>query len=193
MRCRNQRRPQIQRNTASSSPCPVWPGGSLCAFCGEWVASVHLQAIFEAVWTVCGRSPAVGKKYLRAITPSTIDGVPPLHQIVGNISTRRRITRKSVDCRERREETPARTEGQICATFRRLTRNERRSRIKNRRQARRPVRSLLPAVRTVTGVFGEFQGGVEIAEVIPLLRSSPPESLLSQEKSRGHAPKDMLS
>ena len=30
------------------------------------------------------------------MTPPTTDGVPPLHQIVGNISTRRRITRKSM-------------------------------------------------------------------------------------------------
>ena len=56
----------------------------------------------------------------------------------------------------------------------------------------RPVRSLLPAVRAVTGVFGAFQSGVKIEGVIWLLRSSPPENLLSQEKSRGHAPKDML-
>ena len=121
------------------------------------------------------------------MTPPAIDGVPPLHQIVRNISTRRRITRKSVDCQEQREATLTRTEGQICATFRRLTRDEKKSRIKNRRQARRPVRSLLPAVRAVTGVFREFQSGVKIAEVISLLRSSSPRAY-SHKKIMGVMP-----
>ena len=104
--------------------------------------------------------------------PPTINGAPPLHQMVGNISTRRMITRKSVGCREQREETPARTVGQISATFRRLARDEKESRIKNRRQACRPVRSLLPAVRAVTGAFRAFQSGVKIEGMISLLRSS---------------------
>ena len=77
------------------------------------MASVHLQASSKAAWAFCGRSPAAAEKSLGAMILPTIDGVPPLHQIVGNISTRRRITKKSVDFRERREETSARTEGQI--------------------------------------------------------------------------------
>ena len=112
----------------------------------------------------------------------TIDGVPSLHQIVGNISTRRRITKKSVDCREQREETSARTEGQIYATFRRLTRDERSSRIKNRRQVWRSVRSLLPAVRAVTGIFGAFQSGVKIEGVLSLLRSLSPRAYSYRKK-----------
>ena len=112
----------------------------------------------------------------------TIDGVPSLHQIVGNISTRRRITKKSVDCREQREETSARTEGQIYATFRRLARDEKKSRIKNRRQVWRSVRSLLPAVRAVTGVFRAFQSGVKIERVISLLRSLSPNAYTHKKK-----------
>lgn len=109
-------------------------------------------------------------------------GVPSLLQIVWNISTKRRLTRKSVDCREWREETSARTAGQIYATFRRLTRDERSSRIKNRRRARRPVRSLLPAVRAVTGVFREFQSGVKIGGVLSLLRSLSPRAYSYKKK-----------
>ena len=159
-----------------------WTCKPLCALGGGWVVSVHLQSNFKAAWAVCGRKPATGEKYSRAITPPTTDGVFPLHQIGGNISTRRRITRKSVDCREQREETPARTEGQICTTLRRLTRDERGSRIKNRRQEWRSVRSLLPAVRAVTGVFGAFQSGVKIAGVISLLRSPSPRAYSRKKK-----------
>ena len=60
------------------------------------MASVHLQASSKAAWAFCGRSPAAAEKSLGAMILPTIDGVPPLHQIVGNISTRRRITRKSL-------------------------------------------------------------------------------------------------
>ena len=85
-------------------------------------------------------------------------------------------------CREQREQTPARAVGRIWAGFRRLTRDEKESRIKNRRQVWRSVRSLLPAVRAVTGVFGEFQSGVKIRGVIWLLRSSSPRAYSNKKK-----------
>ena len=60
--------------------------------------------------------------------------------------------------------------------------DERTSGIKNRRQVWRSVQSLLPAVRAVTGVFGEFQSGVKIEGVIPLLRSSSPIAYSHKKK-----------
>ena len=90
-------------------------------------------------------------------------------------------------CCEWRKWTSTRAVMRIWAGFRRLTRDEKKSRIKNRRQARRPVRSLLPAVRAVTGVFREFQSGVKIAEVISLLRSSSPRAY-SHKKIMGVMP-----
>ena len=62
--------------------------------------------------------------------------------------------------------------GRIWADFEVACEDENRSRIKNRRQVRRSVRSLLPAVRAVTGRFREFQSGVKIEGVISHLRSS---------------------
>ena len=41
---------------------------------------------------------------------------------------------------------------------------------------RRPVRSLLPAVRAVTGDFGEFQSGVKNRRLLSLLRSLSPKA-----------------
>ena len=66
--------------------------------------------------------------------------------------------------------------------------DESRSGIKNRRQVWHPVRSLLPAVRAVTGVFGAFQSGVKIERVISLLRSSPPRAY-SRKKKVGVMPR----
>ena len=60
--------------------------------------------------------------------------------------------------------------------------DESRSRINNRCHARRPVRSLLPAVRAVTGVFGEFQSGVKIEGMISLLRSPSPRAYPHKKK-----------
>ena len=60
--------------------------------------------------------------------------------------------------------------------------DESRSRINTRRQARRPVRSLLPAVRAVTGFFGEFQSGVKIEGVLSLLRSLSPKAYTHKKK-----------
>ena len=54
--------------------------------------------------------------------------------------------------------------------------------IKNRRQVWRSVRLLLPAVRAVTGVFGEFQSGVKIEGVISLLRSLSPRAYSRKKK-----------
>ena len=148
------------------------------------------------------------------MTPPTTDGVSPLHQIVGNISKRRRITRESHAvrlsppksrnwirratpalfarvsrcaglCQEQRGQTPAGLFRQIWAGFQRLTGDEKESRIKNRRQVWRSVRSLLPAVRAVTGVFGEFQSGVKIEGVISLLRSSSPRAYSRKKKVGG--------
>ena len=62
--------------------------------------------------------------------------------------------------------------GRIWADFEVACEDENRSRIKNRRQVRRSVRSLLPAVRAVAGRFREFQSGVKIEGVISHLRSS---------------------
>ena len=76
----------------------------------------------------------------------------------------------------------------IWAGFRELTEDERTSRINNRRQVWRSVRSLLPAVRAVTGVFGAFQSGVKIERVISLLRSSPPRAY-SRKKKVGVMPR----
>ena len=67
---------------------------------------------------------------------------------------------------------PARVLRWLSGAFCDSSEDESRSGIKNRRQARRPVRSHLPAVRAVTGVFGAFQSGVKIEGVISLLRSS---------------------
>lgn len=67
----------------------------MCALGVRWVPSVHLQATPKAAWAICGRKSAA-EKFPRTMTPPTTDGVSPLHQIVGNISTRRRITRKSL-------------------------------------------------------------------------------------------------
>ena len=66
--------------------------------------------------------------------------------------------------------------------------DESRSGIKNRRQVWRPVRSLLPAVRAVTGVFGAFQSGVKIERVISLLRSLSPRAY-SRKKKVGVMPR----
>ena len=60
--------------------------------------------------------------------------------------------------------------------------DESRSGIKNRRQVWRSVRSLLPAVRAVTGVFGEFQSGVKIEGVLSLLRSLSPRAYSYRKK-----------
>ena len=76
----------------------------------------------------------------------------------------------------------SRTERQIYATFRRLTRDERSSRIKNRRQVWRSVRSLLPAVRAVAGFFRVFQSGVKIERVISLLRSLSLKAYCNKKK-----------
>ena len=86
-------------------------------------------------------------------------------------------------CQERRKQTRTRAEGGFRAGFERLVRDERRGRIKNRRQVRRPVRSLLPAVRAVTGGSGEFQSGVKIEGVIWLLRSSSPIAYSHKKKA----------
>ena len=66
----------------------------MCALGVRWVPSVHLQATPKAAWAICGRKSAA-EKFPRTMTPPTTDGVSPLHQIVGNISKRRRITRES--------------------------------------------------------------------------------------------------
>ena len=60
--------------------------------------------------------------------------------------------------------------------------DESRSGIKNRRQVWRSVRSLLPAVRAVTEVFGEFQSGVKIERVITLLRSLSLKAYVHKKK-----------
>ena len=75
--------------------------------------------------------------------------------------------------------------GRIWGGFRRPAADESYSRIKNRRQVWRSVRSLLPAVRAVTGVFGAFQSGVKIERVISLLRSSPPRAYSRKKKVGG--------
>lgn len=105
----------------------VWPCKPLCALGREWWHPYTLMPFLKRRRRFV-REALLPVKYPGAITLPTIDGVPPLQQMVGNISTRRRVTRKSVDCRGQRKETPARTEGQIYATFRRLTRDERSSR-----------------------------------------------------------------
>ena len=68
-----------------------------------------------------------------------------------------------------------------------FARDEKKSRIKNRRQVWRSVRSLLPAVRAVTGVFRAFQSGVKIEKVISLLRS-PFLRVYSRKKKVGVMP-----
>ena len=85
-------------------------------------------------------------------------------------------------CRGRRNWTSTRAVRRIWAGFRRLTRDEKSSRIKNRRQVWRSVQSLLPAVRVVTGVFRAFQSGVKIERVISLLRSLSPKAYSPKKK-----------
>ena len=68
-----------------------------------------------------------------------------------------------------------------------IAEDEKKSGIKNRRQVWRSVQSLLPAVRAVTGVFGAFQSGVKIRELILLLRSSFPKAY-SYKKIMGVMP-----
>ena len=63
-----------------------------------------------------------------------------------------------------------------------IAEDEKKSGIKNRRQVRRPVRLLLPAVRAVTGVFREFQSGVKIEGTISLLRSTSPRAYSHKKK-----------
>ena len=80
----------------------------------------------------------------------------------------------------------------IWAGFRRLTRDEKKSRIKNRRQARRPVRVTSAHSAGSCGSFrgvpkwGQNRRG-DMASAVVF-----PESLLLQEKSGGHAPEKML-
>ena len=85
-------------------------------------------------------------------------------------------------CRARQKRTSTRAVKRIRDGFRRLMRDEKNSRIKNRRQVWRSVRSLLPAVRAVAGVFGAFQSGVKIEGVISLLRSSSPRAYSRKKK-----------
>ena len=85
-------------------------------------------------------------------------------------------------CRERQKRTSTRAVKRIRDGFRRLTRDEKSSRIKNRRQVWRSVRSLLPAVRAVTGIFGAFQSGVKIEGVLSLLRSLSPRAYSYRKK-----------
>ena len=72
--------------------------------------------------------------------------------------------------------------GRIWAGFGGSYEDESRSRINTRRHARHPVRSLLPAVRAVTGVFREFQSGVKNRRLLSLLRSLSPKAYSSKKK-----------
>ena len=110
------------------------------------MASVHLQASSKAAWAFCGRSPAAAEKSLGAMILPTIDGVPPLHQIVGNISTRRRITRKSL----RSDRRPVSLCEPLCA-FARSDRNRPRSGLKGR------FAPLSEGLRGTKGAAGESE------------------------------------
>ena len=155
------------------------------------------------------------------MTPPTIDGVPPLHQIVGNISKRRRITRESHAvrlsppksrnwirratpalfapvsrcvrfCREQREQTPVRAVRADLGWFSKAC--EGRKEKQDKEQASSVTPCSVTSARSA-GSYGDFRGvpkwgqnrrgAITSAVVIP-------ESLLLQEKSRGHAPEKML-
>ena len=89
-------------------------------------------------------------------------------------------------CREQREQTPVRAvrapRAPMSPAYRPPPADATTATINNSRQARRPVRSLLPAVRAVAGVFGAFQSGVKIEGVISLLRSSSPRAYSRKKK-----------
>ena len=74
-----------------------------------------------------------------------------------------------------------------------ITEDKSRSRIKNRRQVWRSVRSLLTAVRVAAGIFRESQSGAKIKGGDTISVVVFPKSLLLQEKSRRHALEKILS
>ena len=93
-----------------------------------------------------------------------------IHTLVGLVSRCVRL------CRENREQTPARAVRADLGRFPTTRGGRKEQQDKEQASCMTPVRSLLPAVRAVAGVFGEFQSGVKIEGVIWLLRSLSPKA-----------------
>ena len=186
----------------------------------RWVPSVHLQATPKAAWAICGRKSAA-EKFPRTMTPPTTDGVSPLHQIVGEYikktknnkgkPRRQVIPPKSRNwirratpalfapvsrcvrfCREQREQTPVRAVRADLGWFSKAC--EGRKEKQDKEQASSVALCSVTSARSA-GSCGGFRGipkwgqnrrgNITSAVVFP-------ESLLPQEKSRGHTPEKML-